>query len=98
MRKCFQITICKSWFRLNKSKIKVKTLVTSQVVTYLGKAGLILKASFRSLHTKGDFLNGTLQAGFIMLGKAERAELTKLSPTPVLKYSVKNSIPISVVA
>ena len=74
MRKCFQITIVRVGFDL----IKVKTLVTSQVVTYLGKAGLILKTPLKSLHTKGDFLNGTLHTGFIMLDKAERAELTEL--------------------
>ena len=71
-------------------------MATSQVATYLRKADLILKAPLRSLHTKGDFPNATLQTGFIMLDKAERAELTE--PTPVLKYSVKNSIPVSVFA
>ena len=74
MRKCFQITICRVDFDL----IKVKTLVASQVVAYLGKAGLILKTPLRSLHTKSDFPNGALQAGFIMLDKAECAELTEL--------------------
>ena len=63
--------------RVGFDLIKVKTLVTSQVVTYLGKAGLTL-TPLRSLHTKGDFPNGTLQTGFIMLDKAEGAELTEL--------------------
>ena len=58
--------------------MKVKALVTSQVVTYLGKAVLILKTPLRSRHTKGDFPNGTLHAGFIMLDNAEREELTEL--------------------
>ena len=58
--------------------IKVKTLLTSQVVTYLVKTNLILKIPFRSLHTKRDFPNVTLQTDFIMLDKAERAELTEL--------------------
>ena len=58
--------------------MKVKTLVTFQVVTYLGKAGLILKTPLRSPHTKGDFPNGTLNTGFKMLDNAERAELTEL--------------------
>ena len=58
--------------------MKVKTLVTSQVVTYLGKAGLTLKTPLRSLHTKDDFPNGALHTGFIMLDNAERAELTEL--------------------
>ena len=53
--------------------IKVKNLVT-----YLGKAGLILKTPLRSLHTKGDFPNGTLHTGFLMLDNAERAKLTEL--------------------
>ena len=48
------------------------------MVTYLGKAGLILKTPLRNLHTKGDFPNGTLQTGFIILDKAECAELTEL--------------------
>ena len=48
------------------------------MVTYLGKAGLILKIPLRNLHTKRDFPNGTLQTGFIMLDKAQRAELTEL--------------------
>ena len=61
MRNCFQITICKSWFSLDKSK----TLVTSQVPTYRGKAGLILKTPLRSLHTKRDFPNGTLHTCFL---------------------------------
>ena len=74
MRKCFQITFVRVGFDL----IKVKTLVISQVVTHLDKAGLILKTPLRSLHTKGDFPNGTLHTGFIMLDKAERAELTEL--------------------
>ena len=30
------------------------------------------------MHTKGDFPNGTLHNGFIMLDKPERAELTEL--------------------
>ena len=76
--------------------IKIKNLITSQVVIYLGKASLILKTPLRSLHAKGDFPNGTLRTGFIMLDKAERAELTE--PTSVLKYSVNNSIPFLVVA
>ena len=37
-----------------------------------------IKNPLRSLHTKGDFPNGTLHTGFIMLDKAERAELTEL--------------------
>ena len=77
--------------------IKVKSLVTSQVVTYPGKTGLKLKTPLKSLHTKGDFPNGTLQTGFLMLDKAECAELTEIELTPVLKCSVKNYI-YSVVA
>ena len=64
--------------RVGFDLIQVKTLVMSQGVTYLGKAGLILKSPLRSLHTKGDFPNGTVHNGFIMLDKAERAELTEL--------------------
>ena len=74
MRNCFQVTSV----RVGSDLIKVKTLVTSQVVTYHGKAGLILKSSLRSLRTKDDFPNGTLRAGFVMFEKAERAELTEL--------------------
>ena len=51
-----------------------------------------IKTSLRSLDTKGDFPNGTLHTGFIMLDKAESAEFIELQPTPVLKYSVKTSI------
>ena len=72
-------------------------MVTSQVVTYPGKTGLTLKTPLKSLHTKGDFPNGTLQTGFLMLDKAECAELTEIELTPVLKCSVKNYI-YSVVA
>ena len=43
-----------------------------------GKGDLILKTPLRSLRTKGDFPNGILHTGFIMLDKAERAEFTKL--------------------
>ena len=84
--------------RVGFDLIKVKILVISQVVTYLGKACLILKTPFRSLNTKGDFPNRTLQTRLIMLDKAEGAELTELWPNPVFKYSVKNSIPILVAA
>ena len=65
MKKYFQITIVRACFKL----IKVKSLVTSQVVTYLDNAGLILKTPLRKLHTKGDFTNGD---------KAERAELNEI--------------------
>ena len=58
--------------------INVKTYVTPQVVIYFGKGDLILKTPLRRLRTKGDFPNGTLHTGFIMLDKAERAEFTKL--------------------
>ena len=66
--------------RVDFDLIKVKTLVTSQVATYLGKAGLIFKIPLRSLHTKGVFQMGyyNLRTGFIMLHKAERVELTEL--------------------
>ena len=47
-------------------------------ITYIGKTGLILKTSLRSLDTKGDFPNGTLHTGFIMLDKAESAEFIEL--------------------
>ena len=75
--------LCESVFRsqfvrVGFDLIKVKTLVTSQVVIYLGKAGLILKTPVRNLHTKGDFPNERLQTGFIMLDKTERAEFTEL--------------------
>ena len=65
MKKYFQITIVRACFKL----IKVKSLVTSQVVTYLDNAGLILKTPLRKLHTKGDFTNGTLRTRLIMLTK-----------------------------
>ena len=77
--------------------IKVKTLVTFQVVPYLGKAGLISKTPLTNLLTDGNFLNETLDTGFIRLEKAERGELTELQPLSVLKYSVKNYVPILVI-
>ena len=64
--------------RVSFDLIKVKTLVTFQVVAYFGKAGLILKTPLRSLYTKSDFLNGTFQTSFIMLDKAERTWSTEL--------------------
>ena len=73
MANLWQSVFRSQFVRVGFDFIKVKTLVTSQVVTYLGKAGLILKTPYRSLHTKGDFSNETLQTGFIMLDKAERA-------------------------
>ena len=44
MRNYFQVTIYTSWFDL----IKAKTLVTFQVLAYLGKADLILRTPLRS--------------------------------------------------
>ena len=58
--------------------MKVKTLATSHIVTYLGKDGLISNNPFRSLHTKVDFPNGTLHTGSIMLVITEHAELAEL--------------------
>ena len=60
--------------RVGFDLIKGKTLVTSQVVTYFGKAGLILKTPLRSVRTK----DRTLHTGFIMFAKTEHAELTEL--------------------
>ena len=94
MLKCSQITICKNWFWLDKSKNFGN--IPSGNIACQGWPNI--KTLLRNLHTKGDFPNGTLPTGFIMLDKAERAELTELQPTLVLKYWVKNSIPISVVA
>ena len=74
MRKCFQITICKNWFGLDKSKNFGN--IPSGNVSQQGWPNI--KNPLRSLHTKGDFPNGTLQTGFIMLDKDERAELTEL--------------------
>ena len=64
--------------RVGFDLIKVKSLVTFQVVTYLGKSGLILKTPLRSLHSSGDFPNGTLDTGFILLDKAESEGFTNL--------------------
>ena len=77
--------------------IKVKALVTFQVVLCLGKAGLISNTPLTNLLTDSNFLNETLDTGFIKLDKAERGELTELQPISVLKYSVKNYVPISVI-
>ena len=75
--------------------IKVKTLITSQFVTYLGNAGIALKTPLGSLHTEGDYPSNTLHTGFAMLVKAERAGLTELQPISVLTnidkpFDVKN--------
>ena len=53
--------------------IKVETLVTLQVVTYLENTGLILNTSLKVCISKVIF-----QTGFIMLDKTECAELTGL--------------------
>ena len=76
----------------------MKMLVTSEIVKNTGKASLILKTTLSSLYINGCFPNRTLHTGSIILDKVERAESTELQPTPVLKYSVKYYISISVVA
>ena len=78
MRKCWESVFKSQSVKVSFVLIKVKTLVTSQIVTYLSKPCLILKTPLRCMHTKGDFPNGTLHNGFIMLDKPERAELTEL--------------------
>ena len=45
---------------------------------FLRKASLILKTLLGSQHIKDDLPNGTLHTGFIMIDKAEPAELTEL--------------------
>ena len=64
------------YIRLSFDLIKGKTLVTPQ--TFLSKASLILKALLGSQHIKDDLPNGTWHTGFIMIDKAEPAELTEL--------------------
>ena len=64
--------------RVSFDWIKAKKLSTSKVGTYFGRASLILKVPLRSLHTKGDFPNGTLHTGSMRVNKAERAEFTEL--------------------
>ena len=60
MRNCFQVTICKSWFWLEN----VKALVTSQVVTCLGKACPILKNSLEKSAYQRSFSHGDITCWF----------------------------------
>ena len=55
-----------------------KTLLTFQVVTYRGKAGLILKTPLKNLLTKGSFPKGMPWSGFIREDNADLAEFTAL--------------------
>ena len=64
------------WFKALKLFIYLRTSYTSNVVEYLGRAGLKLKTPFKSLYTKDNSPNGISFSVLIVVDKTDLGVFT----------------------